>query len=395
MYLSSYKQMRKICVVTGSRAEYGLLYWLMKEIQDDPDLLLQTVVTGMHLSPEFGLTYKVIEADGFAIDAKVEMLLSSDTPVGIAKSMGLGVIGFADALDRLRPDILVLLGDRYEIFAVAQAALVARIPIAHIAGGDVTEGAFDEAIRHSITKMSHLHFVTNEAAARRVRQLGENPEHIFNVGSPGLDYIKRLTLLSRQELEEVLDFRFREKNLLVTFHPATLEATSAEAQFQALLTALDQFGENVGIIFTKPNADTDGRAIIRLMDGYAASHAHARVYNSLGQVRYLSAMSQVDAVVGNSSSGLYEAPSFGKPTVNIGDRQKGRLQAASVINCGQDASAIEKAILQALATDCSGTVNPYGDGNSSARIKSRLKQIAEPSALLKKHFFEQIAEANT
>lgn len=379
---------RKICIVTGSRAEYGLLYWVMKEIQDDPDLQLQVVATGMHLSPEFGLTYKDIEADGFTIDAKVEMLLSSDTPVGIAKSIGLGVIGFADALDLLRPDILMLLGDRFEILAVAQAALVAKIPIAHIAGGDVTEGAFDEAIRHSITKMAHLHFVTNAAAARRVRQLGENPEHIFNVGSPGVDYIKRLKLLGRHELEEALDFRFKEKNLLVTFHPVTLETQPAVDQFQELLTALDNLGPNFGIIFTKPNSDTDGRAIIRLMDSYVATHPNTRAYTSMGQVRYLSALAQVDAVVGNSSSGLYEAPSFGKPTVNIGDRQKGRLQATSVINCGTEASSIGKAILQALASDCSDALNPYGDGNSSIRIKDCLKRVAEPAALLKKHFFD-------
>jgi UDP-N-acetylglucosamine 2-epimerase (non-hydrolysing)/GDP/UDP-N,N'-diacetylbacillosamine 2-epimerase (hydrolysing) len=387
-YAKKEKQMRKVCIVTGSRADYGLLYWLLKEIQGDPDLQLQIVVTGMHLSPEFGLTYKVIEADGFTINDKVEMLLSSDTPVGIAKSMGLGVIGFADTLDRLRPDILVLLGDRYEILAAAQAAMVAQMPIAHIAGGDVTEGAFDEAIRHSITKMAHLHFVTNETSARRVRQLGENPEYIFNVGSPGLDYIKRMKLLGRSELEESLDFKFRGKNLLVTFHPVTLETQPAETQFQELLTALDSMGENIGLIFTKPNSDTDGRAIIRLMDSYVATHSNAKAYTSLGQVRYLSAMSQVDAVVGNSSSGLYEAPSFGKPTVNIGDRQKGRLQATSVINCKQEASSIKKAIVQAFALDCSGTTNPYGDGNSSIRIRERLKQVIEPSALLKKHFFD-------
>jgi UDP-hydrolysing UDP-N-acetyl-D-glucosamine 2-epimerase len=379
---------RKICVVTGSRAEYGLLYWPMKEIQADPELQLQVVATGMHLSPEFGLTYRTIEADGFPIDAKVEMLLSSDTPVGVAKSMGLGVMGFADALDRLRPDMLLLLGDRYEIFAAAQAALVARVPVAHIAGGDVTEGAFDEAIRHSISKMAHLHFVTNEAAARRVRQLGENPGHIFNVGSPGIDAIKRLTLLDRGGLEQALDFRFRERNLLVTFHPVTLDAQSAETQFRALLAALDGLGPEIGILFTKPNADTDGRAIAQLMEEYVAARPNARAYTSLGQLRYLSAMSQVDAVVGNSSSGLYEAPSFKKPTVNIGDRQKGRLQAASVINCEPEAEAIGKAILDALVLDCSGAVNPYGDGESSRRIREHLKQVAEPGGLLKKHFFD-------
>jgi UDP-hydrolysing UDP-N-acetyl-D-glucosamine 2-epimerase len=382
---------RKICVITGSRADYGLLYWLMKEIQTAPELELQLIVTGMHLSPEFGRTYKVIAEDGFAIDAKVEMLLSSDTPAGIAKSIGLGTIGCADALQRLKPEILVLLGDRYEILAAAQAALVARIPLAHIAGGDVTEGAFDEAIRHSITKMAHLHFVTNEQAARRVRQLGENPAHVFNVGSPGLDNIARLKLLDRGELEKTLNFHFRQKNLLVTFHPVTLEKQSAEAQFNALLVALDSLGEEVGILFTKPNADTDGRIIIQLMDSYVTARPHARAYVSLGQLRYLSLMAQVDAVVGNSSSGLYEAPSFRKPTVNIGDRQKGRLQATSVINCPPTAAEIVKAVRQAMTTDCSGTVNPYGDGNSSVRIRDILENIADPAALLKKHFFDLAA----
>lgn len=383
------KKPKKIAIVTGSRAEYGLLYWLMKEIQGDPALQLQLIVTGMHLSPEFGSTFKVIEQDGFDIDARVEMLLSSDTPVAIAKSIGLGTIGFADALERLQPDILLVLGDRYEILAAVQAALVARIPVAHIAGGDTTEGAFDEAIRHSITKMAHLHFVTNADAARRVRQLGENPAAIFNVGSPGLDNLVRLKLLDRQTLENDLGFAFRDKNLLVTFHPVTLEAQSAEVQFAALLSALDRLGSDVGLVFTKPNADTDGRAIIRLLDDYVATRPHAKAFVSLGSLRYLSVMSQVDAVVGNSSSGLYEAPSFGKPTVNIGDRQKGRLQATSVINCAPLADEMEKAIIHALGMDCSGTVNPYGDGHSSVRIKDSLKAIADPSLLLKKHFFDQ------
>lgn len=384
---------RTICVVTGSRAEYGLLYWLMKEILDDVSLRLQIIVTGMHLSPEFGLTYQVIEADGFTIDAKVEMLLSSDTAVGIAKSTGVGVIGFGEALDRLRPDILVLLGDRFEILAAAQAALFANIPVAHIAGGDVTEGAFDDAIRHSITKMSHLHFVTNEDAARRVRQLGESQDCIFNVGSPGIDYIKRLKLLSKSELERALGFQFRKRNLLVTFHPATLDLESSPAdQFMELLTALDHLGTDTGLIFTKPNADTGGRQIIRLMEEFAATRANARAYSSLGQLQYLSAMSHVDAIVGNSSSGLYEAPSMGKPSVNIGDRQKGRLEASSVVNCPPAADHIGRALSQAFASDCSGVRNPYGDGNSSMRIKDQLKRVENPRALLKKQFFDLACE---
>ena len=379
---------RRVCVVTGSRAEYGLLSNVMRGIQQDDDLDLLVIATGMHLSPEFGLTWRVIEEDGFAIDAKVEMLLSSDSPVGIAKSIGLGTMGCAEALDRLKPDLLVLLGDRFEILAAAQAALVARIPVAHIAGGDTTEGAFDEAIRHSITKMAHLHFVTNEEAAKRVRQLGEDPAHIHVVGSPGIDQIRRLKLLSRAELSQELGFTFKEKNLLVTFHPVTLDDVSAKQQFQELLDALDQLGNEAGVIFTKPNADTDGRVIIGMVDDYVATRPHARAYTSLGQLRYLSAMAQVNAVVGNSSSGLYEAPSFGKPTVNIGDRQKGRLQASSVLNCGAVAGGIRAAIGEALTRDCTGTVNPYGDGHSSERIVSLIKQVADPKALLKKHFYE-------
>lgn len=378
---------RNICVVTGSRAEYGLLYWLMKGIQDEPDLKLQVIATGMHLSPEFGLTYKVIEQDGFTIDAKVEMLLSSDTPVGIAKSIGLGVIGFADALDRLKPDMLVLIGDRFEILAAAQAALVARIPIAHIAGGDTTEGAFDEAIRHSITKMSHLHFVTNEDAVLRVRQLGENPEHIYLVGNPGLDHLKRMPLLDQSTLEKELGFQFKQKNILVTFHPTTLDDQPAAVQCKELLLALDALGPDVGIIFTKPNADTDGRVLIRMIDTFVANHVNAKAYTSLGQLRYLSSMSLVDAVVGNSSSGLYETPSFGIPTVNIGDRQKGRLQAASVLNCPVGSHIIRQTINKAFHFDCHGVINPYGDGDSSVKIIATLKNAFDPKQLLQKHFY--------
>jgi UDP-hydrolysing UDP-N-acetyl-D-glucosamine 2-epimerase len=379
---------QKICIVTGSRAEYGLLYWLMKEIKCDSTLQLQIIATGMHLSPEFGLTYQTIEADGFAIDAKVEMLLSSDTPVGIAKSIGLGIIGFADVLERLRPDILLLLGDRFEILAASQAALVAKIPVAHIGGGDTTEGAYDESIRHSITKMSHLHFVTHATAEMRVRQLGENPAHIFNFGSPGIDSIKRLKLLPRDELEKSLNFQFRVRNFLITFHPVTLDSYPANEQFQQLLIALDSLGSDVGLLFTHPNADNEGRELIHMIEDYVLSHSNAKAYPSLGQLKYLSALAQVDAVIGNSSSGLYEVPSFKIPTVNIGDRQKGRLQTASVINCAPNNLEINRAIQDALQMDCSHAVNPYGDGNASSNIVATLKQIANPSVLLKKHFYD-------
>lgn len=379
---------QKVCVVTGTRADYGLLYWLMKEIQQDQELDLQLIVTGMHLSPEFGITYKTIEEDGFTIDEKVEMLLSSDTAVGITKSIGLGVIGFADALVRLQPDIIVLLGDRYEILAAAQAALIARVPIAHIAGGDTTEGVYDEAIRHSITKMSHLHFVTNETAAKRVKQMGENPAHIYHVGSPGIDQIKRLKLLSRSQLEKELHFTLRQRNLLITFHPVTLDDQPSSKQFKELLAALDLLGADTGLIFTKPNADSNGRILIDMIDEYVAARSHAEAYTSLGQLKYLSTISHVDAVVGNSSSGIYEAPSFKKPTVNIGDRQKGRLQAASVINCQPLKEEIYQSINRAFSLNCSKVINPYGDGNSSTRIVSRLKQMKNYKALLRKHFFE-------
>ncbi|SHF35163.1 UDP-N-acetylglucosamine 2-epimerase (non-hydrolysing) [Desulforamulus putei DSM 12395] len=383
---------RKICVLTGTRAEYGLLYWLMKEIQNDPELELQIIATGMHLSPEFGLTYKVIEEDGFVINEKIEMLLSSDTPVGIAKSIGLATIGFADALERLKPDILVLLGDRFEILAAAQAALVARIPVAHIAGGDITEGAFDDAIRHCVTKMAHLHFVTNELAARRVRQLGEDVTNIFNIGSPAIDNIKRLSLLNKEQLEKKLGFKLRSKNLLITFHPVTLDNIPSEYQLSELLRALGEIStelsDDIGLVFTSSNADPSGRGLNSLIGKFVNEHSNAVFHTSLGQLVYLSTIAHVDAVVGNSSSGIYEVPSFKKPTVNIGDRQKGRLLAASVINCQPKAEEIKQAVFKALVLDCSHVVNPYGKGDSSWRIVNILKSIHNYNSLLKKRFYE-------
>ncbi|MGE5423468.1 MAG: UDP-N-acetylglucosamine 2-epimerase [Ignavibacteriales bacterium] len=378
---------RKICIITGARADYGLLFWLMKEILADHEFELQIIATGSHLAPEFGMTYKEIEADGFQIDEKIEMLLSSDTAIGISKSLGVACIGFADAYNRLTPDLVIVLGDRYEILAAAQVALIMGIPIAHIAGGDVTEGAFDEAIRHSITKMANIHFVTNELSARRVRQLGENPDYVFKVGSTGIDYIKRVDLLSRQDLARELDFHFRRKNLLVTFHPVTLDSVSSSEQFAEVLKALDRLGTDVGVIFTKANADTEGRSINQMVDEYVTKHSAAQAYISLGQVRYLSTIAQVDAVVGNSSSGLYEVPSFKKPTVNIGDRQKGRLQAESVINCKVQATQIYNAITTAFDMECSAISNPYGDGNSSTKILAHLKKIRNFKSLLKKQFY--------
>jgi len=317
---------RKICVVTGSRADYGLLYWLMREIESIDNLKLQIVVTGMHLSPEFGLTFNQIEQDGFIIDYKVEMLLSSDSGIGISKSMGLGMIGFADAFEGLKPDLLVLLGDRFEIFSAASVATILKIPIAHLHGGETTEGAFDESFRHSITKMSHLHFVSMLDYRHRVIQLGEYPDRVFNVGAIGIDNIKRLSLLSRKDTEESIGFSLGKRNLLITFHPATLEKSTSKEQFSNLLGALEEL-EKTNLFFTKTNADTDSRVINKMIDKYVKNHSDKAIaYTSLGQLRYLSVMKHMDGIVGNSSSGLLEAPSFKIGTVNIGDRQRLRFQ---------------------------------------------------------------------
>lgn len=377
---------RKVCVVTGSRAEYGLLEPVVAALRVEDGFELQLVVTGMHLAPEFGRTVSAIEADGHPIAERVEMLLSSDTPVGVTKSLGLGVIGFADVFDRLRPDVVVLLGDRFEILAAAQAALIANLPIAHIAGGDTTEGAFDEGIRHSITKMAHIHLVTNALAARRVVQMGEHPDRVHVVGSPGLDNLHRIPRLAREALARELDFQFRPRNLLITFHPVTLDPGASEAQLDELLAALDGLGPDVGLLFTRANADTGGRGLNARLDRWLDGRANAKTFTSLGQRRYLSLMAQVDAVVGNSSSGLYEAPSLGCPTVDIGDRQGGRLAAASVVRCAPTRAAIAAALEAAFALDCRRVVNPYGDGHSAARIVAVLRDEVGRPDLLRKTF---------
>ncbi|TLS50578.1 UDP-N-acetylglucosamine 2-epimerase (hydrolyzing) [Paenibacillus antri] len=381
--------LRSICAITGTRADFGILKPVLEAIQSQPEWELHLVATGAHLSPEFGNTARDIEREGFRIDAKVDMLLSGDSPVAVTKSIGLATIGFADVFARLQPDLVLILGDRYEMLAAAQAALIATIPIAHIAGGDISEGAYDDAIRHSITKMSHLHFTTNPASTRRVVQMGERPETVITVGSPAIDTILKLPLLSKPELEQSLGgFTFRERNVIVTFHPATLETDPPEKQFAELLEALDKLGPGVGIIFTFPNADTFGRELIRQTEAFVADRLNARAYPSLGQLRYFSAIRYVDAVVGNSSSGLYEVPSFGKPTVNIGNRQKGRLHAESVLHCRADADDIYDTILKAMNTDASGVINPYGDGNSVGRIVEALKRCPEPKSLIQKSFYE-------
>jgi len=381
---------RKICIVTGTRAEYGLLYWLMKEVKASPKLELQIIVTGMHLSPEFGLTYKQIVQDGFTLTRKVEMLLSSDSEEGISKSMGLGMIGFADAFANLQPDLLVVLGDRFEIFSAVSVAMVSKIPVAHLHGGETTEGAFDEAFRHSITKMSHLHFTATEEYRKRVIQLGENPERVFNVGAIGIDNIKRLPLLSKQEFEQSIQFKLAKRNLLVTFHPVTLEIGTSESQFNHLLNALNEQKET-NIIFTKANADTDGRVINRLIDGYVIKHLKTSIaFDSLGQLRYLSTMRYVDGVVGNSSSGLLEAPSFKIGTINIGDRQRGRIKAASVIDCIPTEESITQAMGKLFSKKFSESVkhttSPFGDGGVAEKIVKTIENIPL-DGIVKKKFY--------
>ncbi len=380
---------RKICVVTGARAEYGLLRWVMERIATTAGLELQLIATGMHLSPEFGLTYREIEADGFCIDRKVEMLLSSDTPTGLSKSMGLGLIGCGEALAQLQPDVMVVLGDRFEVFAAAAAAMIARIPVAHLHGGESTEGAFDEAIRHAITKMSHLHFVAADQYRQRVIQLGEHPNRVFLVGALGLDGIKKLRLLDREALEASLKFRLGPRNLLVTFHPVTLEHATSHGQMAELLAALDQL-ENTHLIFTMPNADTDGRALFDMVEEFVAVHPNARAYTSLGQLRYLSCLRYVDGVVGNSSSGLIEAPGLGKGTINIGDRQRGRLKAGSVIDSDPDRQAIGVALRRLYSPEFQEKLttvrHPYGEGGASEKIVEVLKDYPLES-ILKKSFY--------
>jgi len=381
---------RKICVITGTRAEYGLLYWVMKALQNDDSFDLSICVTGMHLSPEFGLTYKKILEDGFLINEKVETLLSSDTSVGVSKSIGLGVISFSEVFDRIKPDLILVLGDRYEIFAACTAAMISRIPIAHCHGGEATEGLIDEAIRHSITKMSQIHFTSTEEYRNRVIQLGEQPKNVYNVGALGIENINKLKLLTKTEFEESIRFKLKEINFLVTFHPVTLDNLSAEIQFRELLEALDKF-KDAAIIFTKPNSDTDGRIIIELIDDYVRNNsANSVAFTSLGQLRYLSAIQYMDAVVGNSSSGLIEVPPFRKATVNIGDRQQGRVKASSVIDCDTNSDAIESSIRKAISPEfkdiLASTRNPYGEKNSSVEIVEVLKNT-DLSDIVKKQFY--------
>ena len=381
---------KKICVVTGSRAEYGLLKPLMDEIKKTKFFNLQLIVTGMHLSKEFGYTYKEIEKDGFNINSKINIALESDTASGISKSMGLAMIGFGKAFNKLKPGMVVVLGDRFEVFSATAAAHVANIPVAHIHGGEITEGAFDDAFRHSITKMSYLHFTSTEEYKKRTIQLGESPNRVFNVGAIGLDNIKNIKLLSKSELERKINFKFAKKNLLITFHPVTLENNTAKVQFANILSALSKL-KDTNLIFTKSNADKGGTTINKMINSYVSKNKNAIVFTSMGQLLYLSTMKYVDAVVGNSSSGIVEAPSFHIPTINIGDRQKGRIKAQSVIDCVPDKKAIMSALNKGLSHEfkkkIANKLSPFGDGKTSIKILDVLKRYNFDSSI-KKSFYD-------
>lgn len=369
----------KVCIATGTRAEYGLLKPLMEKMVADSFFDLRILVTGAHLSPEFGLTYQQIEKDGFSIDEKVEMLLSADTSESIVKSMGLAMIGFADSLKRINPDLLIILGDRYEMLSLASSALIFKIPIAHIHGGEITTGAYDDAIRHAVTKMSHYHFASTEEYRNRIIQMGENPENVFNVGAIGLDNIVNLKLLTKEELESELNIQFKKYNYQITFHPATLDKTSPEVQFKTLLDAIDE-QEDSFFIFTKANADTNGRIINSLIDDYVTQNPQkSKAFSSLGSLRFLSVLQHSQAIVGNSSSGIIEAPSLKIPTINIGRRQYGRTQADSVINVEVSKEEILKAFHevkdQKFISTLNGIKNPYGTGNTAEKIIKVLKEI--------------------
>ncbi len=384
--------MKKVCVITGTRAEYGLLKPLIHKIKKDNELKLQLVVTGMHMSSEFGLTYREIEQDGFEITERNEMLLSSDTSNGITKSIGLGIIGFADIFTRIMPNIVVILGDRYESLAAAIAAMIHRIPIAHIHGGELTLGVLDDAIRHSITKMSTLHFVSTEEYKKRIIQLGEEPERVFYVGALGVENIKTQKLMSKEELSKDIGFSLEMPYVLVTFHPATLENNTSCEQFENLLAALDRFRQ-YRIIFTKANADVDGRIINLKIDKFIKDNINRAVaFTSLGMTRYLSALRYCEMIIGNSSSGIIEAPSFNVLTVNIGERQLGRVRATSIIDCGNSIDEISKAIKMAKVWKREGKlnscINPYSKEGTSENIFYEIRKYLQQDKSVVKKFYD-------
>lgn len=381
--------MRKICVITGTRAEFGLLRPLIELIANDNELQLQLIATGMHLSPEFGYTLNEITEAGFMVDKKVECLLSSDSSVGVSKTIALAVSGFADALDDLAPDLVVVLGDRTEILGAVIATAMANIPIAHLYGGETTEGAYDEAIRHSITKFSHLHFTSTEAYRKRVIQLGEHPDTVFNVGAIGLDAIKKLPLLDKTSFEQAIGFKLKERNILITYHPVTLEKEAPIETFENILTALDELTDTT-LIFTHANSDKNGRIINKMITEYVNDHKDKAIeFKSLGQLRYLSALQFVDFVIGNSSSGMTEVPAFYIPTINIGDRQKGRINCESVINSNNSLEDIKKSITFALDKTFREKIQQqellYGNGTAAEKILQIIKEHNHIS--IKKSFY--------
>ncbi len=382
---------KKICFFTGTRAEYGLLSPLIDELATESKVELQIIITGMHLSPEFGNTYKDINLGIFSKVEKVEILLSSNSAVGVNKAMGLGMISFSEALERLKPDLLIGLGDRFELFCVVAAALVLRIPVAHISGGELTFAAYDDSFRHAITKMSHIHFTSTEEYRNRVIQLGENPSTVYNIGALGLDNIKKMQLLSLKEFEKSISFRLDRPFFVVTFHPVTLENNTSERHFRELLKSLDNFMDFY-IIFTMPNADNDGRIIMKMIDEYVSKNKNRCVsFDSLGQLRYLSALRNSEMIIGNSSSGIVEMPMFKKPTINIGDRQKGRIFSKSTIQCSPNKKSIVSAIKKGLSSDFNRSIqnmnNLYGDGNAAKKIKKYLLSV-NLKKIVKKEFFD-------
>ena len=382
--------MKKVAIITGTRSEYGLLRPLIRAISEDCELKLLLITTGMHLSEVFGYTYREIEEDGFIIDRKVEDHLSGDSALAITKALGIGMIGFSEAFDELEPDLVIVLGDRSEILAAVKAAMIKGIPIAHIHGGESTEGAYDESIRHAITKMSFLHFTSTELYRKRVIQLGESPNRVFNVGAIGVDSIKNIKLLNLADFEKSICFKLKQHTIIITFHPVTLEKSTAKKQFNELLKAVDKL-KNTTLIFTKPNSDKDGYIIIKMIDDYVALNPEKAVsFISMGQLRYLSALKYIDVVLGNSSSGIYEAPIFHKPTVNIGDRQKGRFMPLSVINCKPFLRDIEKALKLAFNKEFNNSIksqkNMFGNGTATQQIIEIIKSYKIEG--IKKSFYD-------
>lgn len=378
----------KIAGVTTTRADYGLLYWPFKTLLEQ-GFDLKLLVGGMHLSDLHGYSAAIVENDGFPIAAKLNFLKNhEDTAAGTLEALACAITMFSQAFEQMKPDLILVLGDRYEILAAVQAALIHNIPVAHIAGGDTTEGAFDESCRHAISKMSHIHFVTNELSKKRVEQLGENPANVFNVGSPGLDFIRRTNFVGREELEKDLNFKFKKKNVLTTFHPETL-VENTEINCSAMLDALKELSSRMDleIVITKPNVDPQGQKLIRLFEAFVKENKNAILVSNLGSVRYLSVMKECDAVVGNSSSGIYEAPALKIPTVNIGLRQQGRLQATSIINAEPSVNSISNAIIQAFDMDCSQVQCPFGDGDASIKIATILEKMNLSQSILRKKFF--------